>query len=579
MIKRALPLLVLLSGCAPGPGLRFARLRHEFVYTTLSFSPIAATAAGLHRYQDRNLDVMLDDVSAAGFDRQRRYYRDFQARLEKEVRRDALPPEDRADCDILHDQVALALLELDEIRNYLHNPTYYVELVGAALFTPYVQDYAPARERAGHIIARLRALPSFLDSAILNLDSAPSIWTRVAIQENAGNFKLIEQSVKTMMQGDQAGLYVEASGPALDALHKFDDFLRNGLSRRNNWDWRLGREKYEKKFRYMLAAGVLPAELLRSAIEDLQAVRARMLATALQLDGGGRPGAIDAKRQNAVISAALDRIAERHATREGYITEAKGDLEEARAFVQRRRLLTLPARDNLRVIETPEFMRGIYAVGGFNPAPPLEPRLGAYYWITPIPPDWPAARAESKLREYNSYKLMLLTMHEAIPGHYVQAEYADQVEPESRRLLRSLYGNGAYVEGWAQYATAMMLDGGFHSSPEMQLTFDKERLRVLANAIMDIRLQTAGMTDQEALDLMQRDTFQENEEAHAKLQRAKLSSCQLTTYYAGWKGWDGLRDSYRRMEGSGFRLRQFHDAALREGAVPLPVLERLLTGR
>jgi uncharacterized protein (DUF885 family) len=224
-------------------------------------------------------------------------------------------------------------------------------------------------------------------------------------------------------------------------------------------------------------------------------------------------------------------------------------------------------------------MRGIYAVGGFAAAPALEPHLGAFYWITPIPPDWNQQRIDSKLREYNFYKLKLLTIHEAMPGHYVQLEYANDVQPQTRRILRAVYGNGPYVEGWAQYATEMMLDHGFlDNSPELRLTFLKEELRVLANAILDIRLHMLGMTDQEALDLMENRTFQEHEEATAKLQRAKLSSCQLPTYLVGWRDWVRLREHHRKHKGADFDLRAFNDSALKAGAVPLPVLARLMTG-
>jgi hypothetical protein len=139
--------------------------------------------------------------------------------------------------------------------------------------------------------------------------------------------------------------------------------------------------------------------------------------------------------------------------------DAQCDLQEARDFVREKGLLKLPPRDNLQVIETPVFMRGMYAVGGFNSAPSLEPQLGAFYWITPIPKSWPRERVESKLREYNFYKLKLLTIHEAIPGHYVQMENANEVEPRSRRLLRSVFGNGPYIEGWAQYRTQTVRRG------------------------------------------------------------------------------------------------------------------------
>jgi uncharacterized protein (DUF885 family) len=216
-------------------------------------------------------------------------------------------------------------------------------------------------------------------------------------------------------------------------------------------------------------------------------------------------------------------------------------------------------------------------VGGFNAAPVLEPQLSAFYWITPIPANWPSERINSKLREYNFYNLKLLTIHEAMPGHYVQFEYANDVQPQARRLLRSIFSNTPYVEGWAFYTQQMMSDEGYlNNSKELRMSFYKQALRALANTILDVRLQTMGMTEQQALDLMMNDTFQEKEEATAKYQRAQLSSCQLPTYFAGWKGWLEAREQFKQKQGSAYTLRAFHDRALKESAVPLPVLEQLL---
>src|SRR5258706_387209 len=163
----------------------------------------------------------------------------------------------------------------------------------------------------------------------------------------------------------------------------------------------------------------------------------------------------------------------------------------------------------------------------------------AFYWVTPIPGDWPQARIDSKLREYNHYTLHQLTVHEAMPGHYVQAEYANRIEPPARRVLRNIWGNNAYIEGWAVYAQQMMTDEGYlDNDPKMRLAMLKQMMRGEANTILDIRLQTMGMTDSQALDLMIKQTYQEREEATAKLQRAQLSTCQLAVYYAGSHGWN-----------------------------------------
>jgi uncharacterized protein (DUF885 family) len=574
-------LIVLASGCGRNPSDQVARLSEEFVYSTLAFSPSAATGAGLHEYKGRKLDDLLDDMSLAALDRQSRFYHDFGARLAK-IDPAQLSGEDRVDAAILSDQTALAKLDLDEVRAYLHNPTTYVETLGNALFTPLVLEFAPLPDRVQHIIARLGQVPLFLDQASTNLVTSPEVWTKVAIEENDGNIDLVDNTIRQKVPSGLQDAYQRAAGPALAAMRKFRDYLGNSLMARQA-DWRLGQGLYNRKFSYTIETGVTPDSLLLSASRDLNAVRAHMLELALPLHRQMEPGHKDhaeltgEERINKVVGEVLAKIAERHSTPESYLDDARRDLAEARAFVEQKRLLTLPAGGNLQVIPTPEFMRGIYSVGGFNQAPALEPQLGAFYWVTPIAANWPKERADSKLREYNFYKLKLLTIHEAMPGHYVQFEFANAVEPKGRRLLRAVFGNGPYIEGWAQYAEQTMLDEGFlNHSPEMELTFAKERLRVIANAILDISLQTLNMSDGDALNLMENQTFQEPEEANEKLQRAKLSSCQLPTYYSGWNGWLAVRQQYRQAQGGTTDLAAFHDRALRQGAVPLSRLAELL---
>ena len=577
-----LPLLLFAAGCGPNSSEQFARLSEEFVYTTLSFSPATATGVGLHQYNNQNLDDLLDDVSPASLEKQRQFYRGFRDRLGA-LDTARLTAQDRADLRIIQDQSALSLLDIEEIHSERHNPTTYVETLGNALFNPFVLEFAPLPARIEHIVARLRQVPRYLQQATANLTSAPEIWTKVAIEENQGNVTLVGDTIRKAVPADLRSTYEAAAAPAMAALAEFQAFLTNTLSGRTDADWRLGAERYARKFRYVLETGVEPGATLQQAEQDLKAVRAHMLELALPLHRQLFPAHKDHAeltgdaRENRVIGEVLDRIAQRHSSPESYLEDARKSLDEARAFVQQKRLLTLPARANLQVVPTPEFMRGVYSVGGFDPAPALEPQLGAFYWVTPIPADWPKARVESKLREYNFYGLKLLTVHEAMPGHYVQFEFANDVQPKTRRVLRAVFGNGPYIEGWAVYATQLMLDEGYlDHSPEMALTFAKHQLRVVSNTILDIRLQSMNMTDREALDLMEKQTFQEKEEAEGKLQRAKLTSCQLPVYFVGWRAWLDLRDNYRKSKASAFSLSEFHDRALQQGAVPLPVLGPLL---
>ncbi|MGD1091217.1 MAG: DUF885 domain-containing protein [Bryobacteraceae bacterium] len=537
----------------------FDKLTQDFVYGSLALSPTTATATGYHQHNGIALDEMLDDFSAAGIDAQRHFSEGFESRITS-LNPDSLNKEQQADLEIIKDNLGVSKLELDSIQSYKHNPTVYVELAGNALFSPFVLNYSPIDTRFQQITKRLEKMPALFEQAKTNLVDAPEIWNRVAREENDGNIDLIDKTLRAAVPASQKAAYASAAGKAVMALRDFNNFLKNDLSKKTS-DWRLGKEKYDRKFEYVLATGKTPELLLSEAEEDLRILQAQMEKLAAP----------------KTLQQALDDIAKQHSTPDTYIADAKKALDQATAFVKEKGLLTLPARGNLQVIETPEFMRGIYAVGGFNPAPALEPQLGAFYWVTPIPKNWPKDRIESKLREYNEYGLQELTVHEAMPGHWVQFEYADDVQPPSRRLLRNVFSNVPYVEGWGVYAQQMMSDEGYmNHSTGLQLTFMKQMLRVLSNTIIDVRLQTMGMTDQQALDFMIKDAYQEKEEATAKLQRAQLSSCQLPTYYAGLKGWLAVREDFKQRRGSAYSLRDFNERALKESAVSLPMLARLL---
>jgi len=537
----------------------FDQLTGDFMYGTLALSPVTATSVGYHEHNGMRLDEMLDDYSAPAMEKQRSFLRGFQDRIAK-LNASQLDAEQKADVQILKNNIELGLLELDTIQNYHHNPTVYVELIGSALFTPYMLNYAPLETRFEHITRRLQKIPVFVDQAKAALLDAPEVWNRVAREENDGNIALIDKTLRGAAPAAVKDEYAKAAATAIAALKGFNTFLAGDFSKKTS-DWRLGKEKYAAKFTRVLGIAKTPEQLLTDAEADVKRVRGEMAKLAAP----------------QTVEQALADAAAKHATPGTYIARAKETLAQATAFVREKDLLTLPSRSNLEVIETPEFMRGLYGVGGFNPAPPLEPQLGAFYWITPIPKDWPKVRAESKLREYNDFGLQELTIHEAMPGHWVQLEYANDVQPLTRRLLRNIFASGPYVEGWGVYAQMLMDEAGYlDGSKELRLTFMKQVLRLLANTILDVRLQTMGMTDQQALDLMMKDTYQEKEEATAKLQRAQLSSCQLPMYYAGWNGWLAVREGYQKRKGAAYSLKQFHDAALKESGVPLSVLGGLL---
>ena len=571
---------------------KFAALSDQFMKDSLALSPSSASAAGYHTHLDAKtgktiaLDAVLDDLSLESIAQQRAFYANWRERFQKETPASALDPEDAADWQLVDDQIGLNLLEFDRIQSYRHNPTVVVELIGNALFLPLTQNYAAHDVRVGHVLARVGQIPRLLAQVQPYLSDSDPVWISTAVQENAGNIDLVEHMLAAEIPAGspRKAEYDAVAPPTVKALHDFSAWLQNTLAKQpSNLTWRLGKELYDQKFALVMETPVSPAEVLASAEQDMQSVRAETLQIALPLHAQMYPDHSDHSdlaehdRQNLIIQEVLLKISDHHPSRDQLQPTIEADLAGITKFIREKQIVSLSSRDNLRVIPTPPFERGIYSVAGFHSAPPLEPQAEAQYWVTPIDPQMPEAKVESKLREYNDFTLQWLSIHEALPGHYIQFEHLNNIQPERRRLLRSLYANGAYVEGWAEYIAQVMMDEGFlDNDPRFRMVMRKIRLRVISNAILDIKMHTINMTDQEAMDLMTKESFQTQAEADGKLQRAKLSSTQLPTYYVGIREWFALRQKYQAAAGKNFNLLKFHDLVLDEGPLPVPVVEKLV---
>src|ERR1039457_3221354 len=266
---------LLLAGCKmPGEKQDFGAIEEEFVYGSLALSPVSATSAGYHEHKGKRLDEMLDDFTPSGIAEQRGFYLDFHNPLDV-IKPESLSAEERADYQLMEDQIQLALMEIHLVRNYAHNPTVYVELVGNALFNPYVLEYAPKPRRFRHIIKRLERVPALMREARDTLRDSPDVWTSVAQEENEGNIGLIDKTLRASAPKELKADYDKAAAEALDALRKFNEYLKTDLAKRTT-SWRLGKEKYDLKFKWTLDTGKTPEQVLSDAEGALKSVQEEM---------------------------------------------------------------------------------------------------------------------------------------------------------------------------------------------------------------------------------------------------------------------------------------------------------------
>ncbi len=552
----------------PDDNKKFETLASEYIEKMLEMHPEYATWLGDHRF-----DYRLNDYSIEGKLQWLEVNKKFLSALDA-IREENLATENRVDFQILRIQIESTIFQLKELREYEWNPLVYN--IGSALYNLMVRDFAPLEERLSNLKERLMQIPAAVEEAKKNLKNPPPIHTETAILQNKGNIRMIKDDLNMFL--DEAPHLKEDFAPvqvlAVEALTEYGNWLEKDLLPRSSGDFRLGEDRYRKKLGYALASEMTMEELLERAEFELAALHDEMYDVALPLFEKFFPKIKDQEKfkdKSHVIRAVLDRLAEDRPTADTIIDLAKKSLDSTTHFVQEKNLVTLP-KEPVKVIVMPEFRRGLSVAYCDSPGP-LEKGVETFYAISPPPADWTEDRVESLFREYNNYMLEILTIHEAMPGHYLQLAHSNRYQ--GKTMVRHVFRSGPFIEGWAIYAEQFMLEEGY-GSPEIKLHQLKFRVRAVINAILDQKIHAGTMTEEEAVDLMINMGFQEEGEAAGKWRRACLTSAQLSTYYAGNLEVLDIVRSYMEKHGPEVNLKDMHDRMLSFGSPPPRHVKKLI---
>lgn len=551
----------------------------RFLTEYLERNPTRATELGEHRHDGR-----WPDLSAEGEANERRA---LAQRLDEllAIPEASLSPQARVDRGLLENQIRYALFAVDELKEPENNPLLYTGLIGDGLDPLVTREFAPLPERLGYLRSRLEGVPGIVAAAKKRLRRPPRIFTETAIAQNTGYIELCEKELPTHFAKDKAQepALRAAAQAAAAALKDFQAFLEKDLLPRSDGDFRLGRARFEKKLRFELDDAVSADEVVKGARALLDRTLDEMVETTRELwpelmKPEPLPALGTPAERRAAVRKVLDKLAEDHPDDATILKEATTWLDQATRFVREHDLVALPTQP-CRVIEMPEYRRGV-SVAYCDASGPLEKKHETFYAISPTPKDWPKKRAESFYREYNRSMLANLTVHEAMPGHFLQLMHNNEPNGAAQSgdaalagKLRSVFSSGAFVEGWAVYGEWLMAKHGF-GGPKVRMQRQKMALRVAANAILDNGIHAGTMDEKAALDLMMNDAFQEEGEAVGKWKRARLSSAQLTTYYYGFTELMKLRAASEKAPG--FSERSYHDKVVGFGSPSLRGLRLLL---
>jgi uncharacterized protein (DUF885 family) len=560
---------------APATDAQFADLSKRWLDGFMKLSPVSATQAGDHRF-----DAELDDLSTEGRKASVEFSRGILIELEK-LDRSTLSRENQVDYGILRNQLRSDIWSNETLQSWAWDPMTYSQLAGGALYTLMAREFAPLPERLRSATSRMEKLPGLFAQMRANLDPArvPKIHAETVSKQNKGVLSLVDELIVP-----HAGELPDAERQKLEAAVAG---LRKAVDENQTWldqqlvpnakgDFRIGAALYDAKLGFALNSTLGRAEIRKRAEAALTSTRAEMYAIARKVladkpKAPPLPESPSEAEQQAAIQAALELAYADRPSRDKVVATAEDALAKATDFVRAKNLVGMPDAP-VKIIPMPEFQRGVALAYCDSPGP-LDKHLDTFYAVSPIPDDWTDKQVESFLREYNTRSIAELTVHEAMPGHYLQLWHSNKYPS----VLRAVLYSGPFVEGWAVYTEKVMADEGFlDNDPLFHLVHLKWDLRAIANAILDQAIHVDGMTQEDAMKLMTVQAFQEEREAAGKWVRAQLSSAQLPTYFVGWQEHLDLRAEAEKRWGDKFELRRYHDTVLSFGSPPVRYVRELM---
>ncbi|MFZ4081832.1 MAG: DUF885 domain-containing protein [Pirellula sp.] len=551
---------------------RLATRFQEWLDDQCKRHPMFATYLGNHDY-DHQLDDLSPQARAEDLQNDTKVLNELKQQVDlKRLSRNA-----QIDLEIWQHFLEYRIWQATNSNDFANDPRVYLTYASDSVFTLLTQSTLPKHRNVENASKRIAQIPSIVQAAKQSIGQPPKILTEIAIKRTDGAIAFYESDIfKLAEESPQLSPLQAPSRSAAASLKDYKKFLEQEVLPRSKGDWRIGKDKFAKKLELELDAGLTAAEVIQAANAEADRVEQEMYYVAKQLwhtifVGQSLPPD-DQQGRRDTIRKVLGELGKEHGKPDTLVQDAQKTVSAIKEMIVRKKILTLPDPDQCDIIEMPEFQRG-FSAAYLNPAPALDPNAKSLYAISPPPTEWPAERQEAFFKEYNKYMLQILTIHEAYPGHYVQLDYSNRVRSPIRKILSS----GVFAEGWAVYTEQMMLDQGYGEGDlALRLHQLKFYLRAVLNAILDYSMHCTEMSDEQAMELLVGRGYQTEGEAFGKVQRAKQSSCQLSTYFVGRTAFYRLRQNVQRARGENFNLQEFHEQVLNCGTIPVKYLQELV---
>jgi len=472
----------------------------------------------------------------------------------------------KMDFTLIQNQMQAMQWRIQQLKDYEWDPSSYNVISTFAYILN--EHYAPLSKRLTSFYQKMAFIPAYYKEAEKQLKNPVTELTDLAIEQHLGGVEVIEKDFadslkKTNIPEATKKLMLDRAKLSADAIKEYAAYLK-AMKNDHPRSFRLGKELYEDKFKYEIQASTTAQQVYNAAVERKKYLHRQMIKRSKELWPkyfGTTPMPADSLE---LVGKMIDTLSVKHVAPGDFQDAIEKEIPKLTAFVKAKDLLTLDPSRPLVVRKEPGYMAGVAGASMSSPGP-YDGGQNSYFNVGSLS-GWTPERAESYLREYNDYILQILCIHEAIPGHYAQLVYANK----SPSMIKSVFGNGAMVEGWAVYSEQMMLDAGFgDNSPEMWLMWYKWNLRSVCNTILDYSVHSMNMPKQQAITLLTKEAFQQQAEAEGKWKRVSVTSVQLDSYFTGYKEIMDLRQEYKKKMGDKYKLKEFNEKFLSYGSAPV----------
>ncbi len=527
------------------------------------FLPTSGSRIGRHEYDGRLPDFSAGRVSRRVEELHRSLGQLSSLPADDAHGTDAEARMDRLSRSLLDMFLRRELFNLEEMRTLHNNPQRQVGYLGVG---SYVQrDCAPLPDRLRSAMQVLRQAPDFL--ATLETLTEPELgepMRDMAVEAYRGMASFYHTGL--------AAASTECAAIAPDVAAEFDaarelaagavsGFAQRLQDRRTRPDFAIGSDLYRR----MLEVG----EGVNTSLSDVLSIgQANLEQNLRRLD---EAAALVAPGKS--VREAVAQVSVNHPTAERLIPETRDMLEDIRQALIDHDIIGVPSEERCQVTETPSYMRYAFAAMD-SPGGLEEVATEAFYYVTPVEPDWTPRQQEEWLTNFNYHTLKIISVHEVYPGHYVHNLH--NRHGGGLPLVNRVATSYAFTEGWAHYTEEMMLETEYgRDDPALRLTQLLEALVRNCRYLCSLGMHTQGMTVDEATQFFQAHAYMEEHPARREALRGTFDPGYLN-YTLGKLMLLKLRQDWRRQEGSAYSLRRFHDAALSWGAPPVPLLRQAM---